>query len=94
MSENLTRRDYLRQLSAASLATLSTGAPRLLGAAEGHAVVQPKATADACILLWMGGGMAAPETESAPRGREQSIGRFRDGMSRRGLSLLVRRAPT
>jgi len=62
MSENLTRRDYLKQLSAASLATLSMGAPRLLGAAEGHPVAQPKPTADACILLWMGGGMAAPDT--------------------------------
>jgi Protein of unknown function (DUF1501) len=25
-------------------------------------ITHPKATADACILLWMGGGMAAPET--------------------------------
>lgn len=25
-------------------------------------VLHPKATADACILLWMGGGMAAPDT--------------------------------
>jgi hypothetical protein len=62
MSENLTRRDYLKQLSAASLATLSMSTPRLLSAAEGHQVVHPKPTADACILLWMGGGMAAPDT--------------------------------
>ena len=34
--------------------------PRWLLANEAPA--QPKATADACILLWMAGGMAAPET--------------------------------
>ena len=39
MSDNLTRRDYLKQLSAASLATLSMGAPRLLTAAEGHPAI-------------------------------------------------------
>ena len=33
--------------------------PRAMAA---DAVIQPRATADACILLWMGGGMAAPET--------------------------------
>jgi hypothetical protein len=31
-------------------------------AADHDAVQQPKATANACILLWMGGGMAAPDT--------------------------------
>lgn len=60
--ETLTRRDYLKQLSTAALATLSMGAPRLLAAPEGQKLVHPKATADACILLWMGGGMAAPDT--------------------------------
>jgi len=62
MSESLNRRDYLKQLSAASLATLSLGAPRLPAAAAGHKIEHPKPTADACILLWMGGGMAAPDT--------------------------------
>ncbi|MHC5542229.1 DUF1501 domain-containing protein, partial [Singulisphaera rosea] len=37
-----------------------TGAPRLLFANE--AVKPPVATADTCIILWMGGGMASPET--------------------------------
>ncbi len=60
--ERLARRDYLKQLAAAAAATLSMNAPRLLTAAEGHKVVHPKATADSCILLWMGGGMAAPDT--------------------------------
>jgi hypothetical protein len=38
---------------------MAMGAPRLLA---NEKVVHPKATADACILIWMGGGMAAPET--------------------------------
>src|SRR5690606_13422515 len=37
--------------------------PRLLLASEaGEKIIHPKPTADACILLWMGGGMAAPDT--------------------------------
>jgi Protein of unknown function (DUF1501) len=52
------RRDFLRQMSAAALAALAAGEPRLLA----EPTPQPKATADTCILLWMAGGMAAPET--------------------------------
>ena len=52
------RRDFLKKLSAASIAALMARAPR----ASAETIVQPTATADACILLWMGGGMAAPET--------------------------------
>lgn len=52
------RRDFLKKLSAASIAALMARAPR----ASAETIIQPKATADACILLWMGGGMAAPET--------------------------------
>lgn len=59
--ERLARRTFLQQLAAASAATLSLGEPRLW-AADAMPVEQPKATADACILLWMAGGMAAPET--------------------------------
>ncbi len=40
------------------MAALACGAPRLASAA----VNAPAATADTCILLWMGGGMAAPDT--------------------------------
>jgi hypothetical protein len=47
-------------MSAAAVATLAAGEPRLLRAAE--PVEHPKPTADTCILLWMAGGMAAPET--------------------------------
>jgi hypothetical protein len=53
-----TRREFLTQLSAASLATLAMGAPRAARAEVEH----PKAKADTCILLWMAGGMAAPDT--------------------------------
>lgn len=57
-----TRRDLLKQLSAASMATLSMSAPKLLASTPEHTVVHPKPTADACILIWMAGGMAAPDT--------------------------------
>ncbi|MGI9242535.1 MAG: DUF1501 domain-containing protein, partial [Verrucomicrobiales bacterium] len=53
------RRDFLKKLAAASAATMSSGAPRLFGEEQ---VVQPEAKADCCILLWMAGGMAAPDT--------------------------------
>ncbi|MDA7505760.1 DUF1501 domain-containing protein [Verrucomicrobia bacterium] len=59
-SELLTRRDLLKQLSAASLATLGMGAPRVW--AEAEEVVHPAARADSCILIWLAGGMAAPDT--------------------------------
>ena len=61
MEHELTRRDFLRKLSAAGAAALMAPAPRLW-AAPAEPVATPKATADACILLWMAGGMAAPET--------------------------------
>jgi hypothetical protein len=54
-----TRRDFLHKLAAATATTMAMGAPRLLA---NEKVVHPKATADACILIWMGGGMAAPDT--------------------------------
>jgi len=57
--EAVTRRAFLRAVSASSLAAAMSGAPRAFGSEE---VVHPKATADCCILLWMAGGMAAPET--------------------------------
>ncbi len=60
LPEPLARREFLRMLAAAGAATLSMSAPRLL--AESEKVVQPTATADAVILIWLAGGMAAPET--------------------------------
>ena len=61
-----TRRDFLKKLSAGSLAALAAREPRAIGA---EAIIHPKATADSCILLWMAGGMAAPETFD-PKGYE------------------------
>src|SRR5947209_3483783 len=61
MTDHQSRRDFLRQMSAATLAALAAGQPRAFVEAE-EKLVRPKPTADACILLWMAGGMAAPET--------------------------------
>ena len=58
-TEAIVRRSFLKQLAAASAAALAAREPRLLGA---ESIEHPAATADACILLWMGGGMAAPDT--------------------------------
>jgi hypothetical protein len=55
-----TRRDFLRGMTAAGLATLAAGTPHPVPASE--PVRHPRPTADTCILLWMAGGMAAPET--------------------------------
>ena len=57
--ETPSRRQFLKALSASSLAAAMSGAPRAFGSEQ---LVHPKATADCCILLWMAGGMAAPET--------------------------------
>jgi hypothetical protein len=60
---SLTRREFLEQLSVASLAALMAPKPRLMAAATAASGVPgPAPKADACILLWMAGGMAAPET--------------------------------
>ena len=63
--KNLNRRDFLRAMSAATLASMGSGAPRLAAAAAGSTggpLVHLMPRADACILLWMAGGMASPET--------------------------------
>lgn len=52
------RRDFLKALSASTAAAWMARAPRL----SAEEVKHPTATADSCILLWMAGGMAAPET--------------------------------
>lgn len=58
--ESSQRRSFLKQLAAATTATLGMGAPRAL--AGSIPVEQPAAKADACILIWLAGGMAAPDT--------------------------------
>jgi hypothetical protein len=59
-ANNWSRRDFLRASTAAAATTLGFGEPRLSLATE--AVKHPKPTADTVIVLWMAGGMAAPET--------------------------------
>ena len=53
------RREFLRAMTAAGFATIAGGELRLVA---NEPVQHPKPTADTCILLWMAGGMAAPET--------------------------------
>ncbi|QDT95894.1 DUF1501 domain-containing protein [Gimesia aquarii] len=60
LEEKISRRDLLKKLSAASLGALTMGAPRAWANTE--AVKQPHAKADSCILIWLAGGMAAPDT--------------------------------
>lgn len=63
LHERIARRDFLRSLAAGTTAALMAGEPRqLLADAQGEAIIHPPAKADACILLWMAGGMAAPDT--------------------------------
>lgn len=57
--QSMVRRDFLKKFATASTAAWMTGEPRMV---RGSAVQHPEAKADACILLWMAGGMAAPET--------------------------------
>lgn len=55
------RRRFLQALAASGAAALLGGAPRLAAACDDEAE-QPPPLADSCILIWMAGGMAAPET--------------------------------
>ena len=57
----MTRRDFIKTASAATLSALAAGFPKRIPAAEAEAP-SPKATADTVIVLWMGGGMAHTET--------------------------------
>src|ERR1041384_7428535 len=56
-AKSMSRREFLAGMTAAGLTTLAASEPR-----AGEPVRHPRATADTCILLWMAGGMAAPET--------------------------------
>jgi hypothetical protein len=66
------RRDFLRGTTAATIAALASGEPRLLQAAA--KLKHPAPTADTCIVLWMGGGMASPETFDPKRYEPYKIG--------------------
>ncbi|MFM7131246.1 MAG: DUF1501 domain-containing protein, partial [bacterium] len=67
------RRDILKTASAASLSMLAAGQPQLFGA-DGLKPKTPKPTADTVILLWMGGGMASPDTFDPKRYEPFEIG--------------------
>ncbi len=56
-----TRRQFLESLAAAASSTLLLPEPRALANVEAK-IVHPAAKADAVIVLWMAGGMAAPDT--------------------------------
>src|ERR1700752_3058882 len=73
LQTNMNRRQFLESMSAAAAATLALGEPRLL-ADEKAQVKHPPAKADSCILLWMAGGMAAPETFDPKRYEPFEIG--------------------
>jgi uncharacterized protein (DUF1501 family) len=67
----MSRREYLQAMTAAGLATLASGAPRLRAA---DPLQHPKPTADTCILLWMAGGMGAPDTFDPKRYTKFEVG--------------------
>jgi hypothetical protein len=58
--KNLSRREFLKTASVATLSALAAGYPRALRASEEVEKIKP--TADTLIVLWMGGGMAHTET--------------------------------
>ena len=60
IQEQLARRTFLKQLSAASAAALACDATPALGNSQDAKHPEPRA--DSCILIWMAGGMAAPDT--------------------------------
>ena len=58
--EQQARRQFLQQLGAASAAALACGSTQRWAGAE--VIAQPPAKADSCIIIWLAGGMAAPDT--------------------------------
>ncbi len=68
------RREFLRQMAAAGMATLAGSAPRAVLGQEA-AFEHPASKADSCIVLWMGGGMAAPDTFDPKRYVPFEVGR-------------------
>ena len=57
--EALQRRDFLKQLGLASTAALAAPSTSLWGNEQ---IPHPQARADSCIVIWMAGGMASPDT--------------------------------
>jgi len=57
-----TRRELLQSLATAATATLALPEPRARAESHGGMIAHPAARADQIIVLWMAGGMAAPDT--------------------------------
>ncbi len=68
------RRGFLKKLAAGSAAALATGAPVPLAASASQTATSPRPTADTCILIWMAGGMAAPDTFDPKRYHPFEVG--------------------
>src|SRR5688500_207933 len=68
------RREFLAAMAAAGVAALAMDEPRALAEEAGNEVKHPAPKADACILLWMAGGMAAPETFDPKRYEPFEVG--------------------
>ncbi|MEI6239339.1 MAG: DUF1501 domain-containing protein [Planctomycetia bacterium] len=56
------RRELLKSLAAAATATMALPEPRARASTGPATIVHPAPKADAVIVLWMAGGMAAPDT--------------------------------
>jgi Protein of unknown function (DUF1501) len=70
-----TRREFLGTMAASAAAAWMASEPKLLRAdSQDRPIQQPKPRADSCILLWMAGGMAAPETFDPKRYRTYEVG--------------------
>ncbi len=85
-SDQVSRRDFLKTASAATLAALAAGAPRTARAIETGP--KPKATADRVIVLWMGGGMAHTETFDPKRYTPYATGMNPDTVLSTSLDLM------
>lgn len=83
------RRDFLQTASAATLAALSTPGPRILAADDDLDRRRGRATADAVIVLWMGGGMPHVETFDPKRHTP-----FEKGMKAQDVCSTFAAAPT
>ncbi len=66
----LSRREFAQAMTAAGLATIALPEPR----SQAETIAHPKATADTCILLWMAGGMGAPDTFDPKRYTKFEVG--------------------
>src|SRR5262245_36433618 len=85
-ANRFSRRDFLKTASAATLAALAAGAPRLYGA-EPEDKITP--TADCWIMLSMAGGMAHTETFDPKRYEP-----FTKGMDPKGVLSTFPSIPT